>query len=993
MRHLVAGLISLLVVGGLLLTGAAAAAAGSSGNGSQAARAQFTLEHPATGLIDFGRGIKRVYGSAFEHGDTPEQAAQRFVDTRSRMFGVAANELRAVGRAGHLQHSQGLMYDRESGRYKFTLVVYSQFKQDLPVFRSDLRLLVRNEADSPLVLAASSLHDLTQYSIAASLRSDLASTAFIQHGFEAARQAARDRVPTLVNFGDPEVTVWAGVDDKAAEPAVALQFIADNHGAPNAGRPEVWLFLADVRSGEILYAEYLIRREDVNGTVSGRVTTGIGADICEPEVLVPMPYARVNIGATEVFAGSDGSFTIPYAGSGEVTVESPVRGEPFVVSNMAGADTMLSANVIPPGPVDFIHNDSNSDEFNRAEVNAYAGANVVRDWIVGVNPTYPQIGSQTEFPVYVNRNDGYCPGNAWYDPSLVSLNFCRAGGGYPNTAWSSVIYHEYGHHLVQAGGSGQGAYGEGMGDVISTLILDDHRLGLGFYGSCASWLRDADNMIQYPCDGEIHYCGQLLSGSVWDTRNALVSTAPLNYQQILMDLAVNSVLLHSGTFITQNITIDWLTLDDDDSNLENGTPHSDAIETGFGAHNMVPPPPPVNDACADAIPVCPGTPVSGSTTSASSDGSSICGSSGSSPDAWYSYTPATSGSATFSLCGSGTTYDSVLSVHSGCPGSNLNDLACDDDGCGGIGVPSQVTLNVAAGTTYLIRVTGWSGSAGDFELNVSGPDCSTGCTADAQCDDADACNGMETCVGNACQPGTPLDCNDGNACTTDSCSAGVCSHDALYCDDADACTADSCVEGACVFDPIANCCGNLVCEAYEDGEPGNCMSCATDCIGQAAVDPGCGNGFCEPGQGEDCLSCPADCRGKQNGNPGNRYCCGDGDGENPVNCQDARCSGGGFQCSDTLPGGYCCGDYSCDSGETSSNCALDCGTTCMPTTENCTNGVDDDCDSLVDCADSDCSSDPNCTSSSCFPSGASCAADTQCCSLNCKGKPNSRTCK
>jgi hypothetical protein len=99
----------------------------------------------------------------------------------------------------------------------------------------------------------------------------------------------------------------------------------------------------------------------------------------------------------------------------------------------------------------------------------------------------------------------------------------RGGSGYPNTAWSSVVYHEYGHHVVQAGGSGQGQYGEGMGDVMSTIILDDNRLGLGFFGSCSSWLRDADNSSQYPCSGEIHSCGQLISGAVWDTRNALVA--------------------------------------------------------------------------------------------------------------------------------------------------------------------------------------------------------------------------------------------------------------------------------------------------------------------------------------------------------------------------------------------------------------------------------------------------------------------------------------
>src|SRR5262249_31669849 len=32
------------------------------------------------------------------------------------------------------------------------------------------------------------------------------------------------------------------------------------------------------------------------------------------------------------------------------------------------------------------------------------------------------------------------------------------------------------------------------------------------------------------------------------------------------------------------------------------------------------------------------------------------------------------------------------------------------------------------------------------------------------CSDGDACNGLETCSGGTCQPGTPPTCDDGNAC-------------------------------------------------------------------------------------------------------------------------------------------------------------------------------------------------------------------------------------
>ena len=98
------------------------------------------------------------------------------------------------------------------------------------------------------------------------------------------------------------------------------------------------------------------------------------------------------------------------------------------------------------------------------------------------------------------------------------------------------------------------------------------------------------------------------------------------------------------------------------------------------------------------------------------------------------------------------------------------------------------------------------------------------CADDDECDDGLFCNGVETCAAGDCQPGTAVECNDGQSCTVDSCdeSADSCLHapndgacdDGLYCngveicdaltgclagsgdpcDDAVACTIDTCDE-------------------------------------------------------------------------------------------------------------------------------------------------------------------------------------------------------
>ena len=67
-------------------------------------------------------------------------------------------------------------------------------------------------------------------------------------------------------------------------------------------------------------------------------------------------------------------------------------------------------------------------------------------------------------------------------------------------------------------------------------------------------------------------------------------------------------------------------------------------------------------------------------------------------------------------------------------------------------------------------------------------------------------------------------------------------------------------------------------------------------------------------------------------------------------------------------------------------------TTCVPTAENCSDGIDNDCDNLTDCADPDCSGSPSCIPN-CSAKGASCTSNSQCCSNKCAGPSGRKTCK
>ncbi|MBK8976046.1 MAG: hypothetical protein IPM29_08975 [Planctomycetes bacterium] len=132
-----------------------------------------------------------------------------------------------------------------------------------------------------------------------------------------------------------------------------------------------------------------------------------------------------------------------------------------------------------------------------------------------------------------------------------------------------------------------------------------------------------------------------------------------------------------------------------------------------------------NDDCEGAVAVFDGVngPIAnnGATLSAPSW---PCGS-GVSSDLWYSYVATCTGPVTFDTCSATRTFDTVLQVFSGACGA-LTSLGCNDDACG---FGSSVTVNVVANNRYYIRVGGYLGAVGQFDLTITG------------CNSADECAG------------------------------------------------------------------------------------------------------------------------------------------------------------------------------------------------------------------------------------------------------------
>ena len=183
------------------------------------------------------------------------------------------------------------------------------------------------------------------------------------------------------------------------------------------------------------------------------------------------------------------------------------------------------------------------------------------------------------------------------------------------------------------------------------------------------------------------------------------------------------------------------------------------------------------------------------------------------------------------------------------------------------------------------------------------------------CDDGDVCTKNDVCLEGLCQPGVPVDCSDGNECTTDSCHPNSgCRHEenANECDDGVYCNGfDSCGGGACSRHTGSPCAETEGCNEVDD----QCIDCrtSTDCEDGNV----CTDDLCDSNTG--CVFVA-----------------------NATECDDEL---------------YCNGTERCADGVCSVHRGAPCGvnTPCDENARRCVECADaDDCDDLNECTDDAC---------------------------------------
>jgi Proprotein convertase P-domain len=379
--------------------------------------------------------------------------------------------------------------------------------------------------------------------------------------------------------------------------------------------------------------------------------------------------------------------------------------------------------------------------------------------------------------------------------------------------------------------------------------------------------------------------------------------------------------------------------------------------------------------------------------------------------------------------GVGCTTDSCNEATNSCD-NITNDASCDDGlACNGAETCSA-TLDCQAGTA--INCDDGIGCTTDVCNDPSGTCSNT--ANDAACDDGLACNGAETCSATLdCQAGTTVNCDDGVGCTVDACNepSGTCSNmasdavcdDGLFCngsetcdalldcqagaavncDDGVACTDDSCNNATSSCDNLANdanCDDGLFCNGAET------CDAALDC--QIGGDP-CPGLSCDEGAGT-CVSCliDADCDDGIACNGLEACVAGACQAGTAVNCDDGvacttdACNEPSGTCSNTANDGACDDGLACNGLETcdtlfdcQAGVAVNCddGVACTADACNepsgtCSNAADDavcddglfcngaeTCDAVFDCqagAMVNCDDGVSCTDDSCNEGAQAC---------------------
>jgi hypothetical protein len=426
-----------------------------------------------------------------------------------------------------------------------------------------------------------------------------------------------------------------------------------------SGLPGAWEALVDAETGEVLaFADTLLYL--AAGGPSVRSVTGGHLPVSNngvppggvEEAGAPVPYADLEVDGQTLFADGGGNLLQCVDG----TVTSRLDGRLAVISDGCGAISESTAGAIldfgtnagtdcatPPG---------GSVGNTRAARTAYYEVSRLKETALGQLPGNAWLEEQLTAFTNIPQS---CA--AMWNGTAVQFYRAAAGGACANTGeLAAVIAHEWGHGMDDNGVNPSiSSPSEGIADVYSALRLHDSCIGTGFFpggGTCSGYgdpcvsctgVRDVDWAERTsgaphdlawidancppsgggsPCGGVIHCEGAAVSEALWDLyRRDLqgFDGSAFDYDDdTAAEIASRLVYLGAGPVggwfdcIAGNAGcaadtgyLNFLAADDDDGDLDNGTPHMSAIFAAFDRLGIACPTPAVQDSGCAGTPSAP----------------------------------------------------------------------------------------------------------------------------------------------------------------------------------------------------------------------------------------------------------------------------------------------------------------------------------------------------------------------------------------------------
>ncbi|MCB2200407.1 T9SS type A sorting domain-containing protein [bacterium] len=502
-----------------------------------------------TGLVNEENGapVRMLTTGSFAHvkGTVNEASLLNFIDREQDFFGISSNQL-------DILHSGRVM-----GKQYLTA---RQAVDGRPVLGTTVLLRVHANGQVGMV--------------GADVERDQADR--IWSGMVSQDQAAE----ALAAFAETELVsiltaeqVWMR-DNGVIYPAWMLEL----EGGSSLERP---FGLVSAQSGEIMGYYNNVQHADVNGTVTGPMYP---IQMQETLEYPAFGFQNVTVGGQTVTTDSDGAFSVPgFDDEADVAVNMTLSGPWVTVQNDDQPSAAFDTTVVAPW--DDVLGWRHQDHGRIDEFNMFYHTNFINQYYDVLDPGFT--GMDWSVPAVVGVGDNY--DNAYWNGSGM---FFGTGTQFNNLAlFSDVIYHEYTHGVTgfqYPGGvlpyiDQPGAMNEAWSDYFPCSIHNHSTLSPGInIGSPTAPLRDLNNNRRFDTNwvGEVHADGLIIGGALWRLRGLLNDT---EYSDSLIHYAKYGF---ANTF--EGFLLELLEADDDNGNIEDGTPHSDEIYQAFGHHGIGP---------------------------------------------------------------------------------------------------------------------------------------------------------------------------------------------------------------------------------------------------------------------------------------------------------------------------------------------------------------------------------------------------------------------